>query len=247
MRCRDSGPLAFSVRERPELAEQAWELTQDTLPEYNSHGDVLNRYWGRLTEERPDFQFHLLDGDEILARARSIPVRWDGTVEDLPEGIDGAITRGFDEGGGNVLCALLIAVPRAKQGGGVSRVALEAMVETARRHALGAVIAPVRPSWKERYPLTPIERYAEWTRQDGLPFDPWMRVHARLGAEILRPVPRSLRITGTVSEWESWIELALPESGEYVFPHGLATLRVDCDADLGSYWEPNVWMQHAVS
>lgn len=174
-------------------------------------------------------------------------MRWDGTVEDLPEGIDGAIARGFDEGGGNVLCALLIAVPRAKQGGGVSRVALEAMVETARRHALGAVIAPVRPSWKERYPLTPIERYAEWTREDGLPFDPWMRVHARLGAEILRPVPRSLRITGTVSEWESWIELALPESGEYVFPHGLATLRVDCDADLGSYWEPNVWMQHAVS
>jgi nucleotide-binding universal stress UspA family protein len=32
---------------------------------------VLNRYWGRLTEERPDFQFHLLDGDDILARARS--------------------------------------------------------------------------------------------------------------------------------------------------------------------------------
>jgi len=239
--------LAFSVRERPDLTEQAWDLTNDTLPEYNNHGDVLNRYWGRLTEERPDFQFHVLNGDELIARARSIPVRWDGTVESLPAGIDGAIASGFDEGGANVLCALLIAVPRAHQGTGVSRIALEAMVEIARRHDLGAVIAPVRPSWKERYPLAPIERYADWRRADGLPFDPWMRVHARLGAAILRAEPRSLRITGTVSEWESWIELALPESGDYVFPQGLTTLRVDRNADVGSYWEPNVWMHHAVS
>jgi hypothetical protein len=51
-----------------------------------------------LTEELPEFQFHVVDGDEILARARTIPLRWDGTVGDLPAGIDGAIARGFDEG-----------------------------------------------------------------------------------------------------------------------------------------------------
>ena len=81
-----------SVAERPDLAERAWELTSDGFPEYNNHGDVLNVYWGRLTEERPEFQFHLVGGDdEILAQARSLPVRWDGNVEDLPAGIDGAI------------------------------------------------------------------------------------------------------------------------------------------------------------
>ena len=76
--------------------DRAWGSAQDTLPEYNRHGDVLEVYWPRLTEERPDFQFQLVDGDEPVARARSIPVRWDGSLDDLPAGIDGAIARGFD-------------------------------------------------------------------------------------------------------------------------------------------------------
>jgi len=236
---------ALTHAERPELAEPAWQLTRDTFPEYNNHGDVLNRYWGRLLDERPDFQFHLVgDGDEILGRARSIPVRWDGTVDDLPAGIDGAIARGFDEGGANVLCALVIMIPRGLQGRGLSAGGVEAMVMLARRHGLGAVIAPVRPSWKERYPLVPIERYSTWRRSDGYLFDPWMRVHERLGANVLRPEPRSLQITGTVAEWEEWTATTYPESGEYWFPHGLATVTIDRESDRGSYWEPNVWMHH---
>jgi hypothetical protein len=234
-----------TVRERPDVVERAWELTKDTLPEYNNHGDVLNRYWGRLTEELPDFQFHVLDGDEPVGRARTIPLRWDGNADDLPAGIDGAIARGFDEGEPNVLCALVIMIPRALQGRALSTVALKAMVELARRHGLEAVIAPVRPSWKERYPLTPIERYAAWRRADGLPFDPWMRVHTRIGGEILKPEPRSLRITGSSDEWETWTGIAFPEDGEYVFPQGLAPLTVR--DGRGGYWEPNVWMLHKIS
>ena len=121
------------------------------------------------------------------------------------------------------------------------------MIGIARSHGLEALIAPVRPSWKERYPLAPIERYAFWRRDDGLLFDPWLRTHERLGAEILRPEPRSLRITGTVAEWEEWTELPFPESGEYVFPGGLAPVTIDREQDVGRYWEPNVWMRHAVS
>jgi GNAT superfamily N-acetyltransferase len=234
-----------TVSDRPDLTERAYQLTQDTLREYNQHGDVLNRYWGRLTEELPEFQFHLVDdADEIFARARSLPVRWDGGIDDLPRGIDGAIARGFDETGANVLCALVIQVPRALQGRGLSRVAVEAMLELARRHQLRALIAPVRPSWKERYPLVPIERYAAWRRPDGLLFDPWMRVHERVGATVLKPEPHSLRITGSVAEWENWTRMTFPESGDYWFPGGLAPLTISHDEDRGSYWEPNVWMRH---
>ena len=236
-----------TVAERPDLTEVASELTRDVLPEYNSHGDVLDLYWGRLTDERPGFQFHLLgDNDEVLARARSIPVRWDGTVEDLPAGIDGAIARGFDEDGANALCALVIMVPRNLQGRGLSAVAVQAMLELARRHGFTALIAPVRPSWKERYPLIPIEQYAAWRRSDGFLFDPWMRVHERVGATVLKPEPRSLRITGTVAEWEDWTRMAFPEGGDYWFPGGLAPVTIDRDADSGRYWEPNVWMRHKV-
>ena len=234
-----------TVAERPDLIERGWERTRDTLPEYNDHGDILERYWPRLTEERPEFQFHLVDEhDEILVRARSVPVRWDGTVDDLPAGIDGAIARGFDERGANVLCALVIMIPRDLQGRGLSTRAVEAMLELAHQHGLDSLIAPLRPIWKERYPLVPIERYSVWRRGDGLLFDPWMRVHERLGATVLKPEPHSLRITGTVADWEEWTGIAFPESGTYWFPRGLAPLTIDHEADRGSYWEPNVWMQH---
>lgn len=235
----------FTVAERPDLTLPAWEAISDTLPEYNSYGDVLNAYWGGLTEKYPEFQFHLVDDDEQpLARARCLPIRWDGTLEDLPAGIDAAIARGFDEGGANVLCAMVIQVPRALQGRGLSAAALRAMADLGRANGLSSLIAPVRPNWKERYPLTPIERYAEWRRDDGLLFDPWLRVHERAGASILRPEPESLRITGSVAEWEDWVGLRFPEDGVYVFPGGLAPLTVADGA--GRYWEPNVWMHHVL-
>ena len=237
------GAIVATVSERPDLSEPAWELTKDTIPEYNNHGDVLNEYWPRLERERPEFQFHLVDGHEILARCRALPLRWDGTIDDLPDGIDGAIARGFDEGGANVLCALIVAVPRSVQSGGVSARALLGMIAIAHAHGLEALIAPVRPNWKERYPLTPIERYANWRRDDGLLFDPWMRTHERLGADILKPEPRSLQITGSADEWEAWTGLTFPEDGEYVFPGGLAP--VTFENGVGRYWEPNVWMRHA--
>lgn len=101
-----------------------------------------------------------------------------------------------------MLCALLITVRGSEQGRGLSRVALEAMAALAPAHGFGSLIAPVRPSWKERYPLVPVERYASWRRGDGLLFDLWLRVHEWLGADVLRPEPRSMRITGAVAEWE---------------------------------------------
>ena len=234
---------AFTFADRPELAEPAWDATRDTFPEYNNHGDVLNVYWGRLTEERPEFQFHVVDDDgQILARARSLPVRWNGTLEDLPAGIDGAIARGLDEEGANVLCAMVIQIPRSLQGRGLSAFALGAMADIGRANGFESLIAPVRPSWKDRYPLIPIEQYTEWRRDDGLLFDPWLRVHERAGAVVLRPEPESLRITGATAEWEEWVGMRFPEDGLYTFPGGLAPLTME--SCTGRYWEPNVWMHH---
>jgi hypothetical protein len=69
-----------------------------------------------------------------------------------------------------------------------------------------------------------------------------MRVHERLGASVLKAEPSSLRITGSVADWEEWTGLAFPEDGDYWFPHGLATVLIE--NDTGRYWEPNVWMRH---
>jgi hypothetical protein len=235
----------LSAADRPDLIDVAWKATDGVLPEYNLHGDVAETHWARLDDERPEHQFFLVaGGDVVLARCCSIPLKWNRSVDDLPAGLDGALVRGFDGDTANTLCALLVSIPRHLHGRGISAAAVRAMREVARRSGLDTVIAPVRPNWKDRYPLVPIDRYARWRRPDGSLFDPWMRVHERLGATVVRPEPRSLRITGSVGEWEAWTQTAFPESGRYWFPGGLATVAIDRNRDKGSYWEPNVWMQH---
>lgn len=116
------------------------------------------------------------------------------------------------------------------------------MADLARFAGLAPLVVPLRPNRKEQYPLIPIEEYASWRRADGLPFDPWLRVHVRMGADLLRAEPRSLAISAPVETWEGWTGLSLPADGHYVFPRGLAPLGVV--GGVGRYWEPNVWMLH---
>ena len=144
----------------------------------------------------------------------------------------------------NTLTALAAEVPRHGTRRGLAVELLRGMRTIAERHGLDHLVAPLRPMLKDRYPLVPIEEYVAWRREDGSAFDPWIRVHERLGARVATPLPTSFRITGTVADWESWTDMAFPVTGDYVFPEGLALLHVDRDADRGSYWEPNVWLVH---
>ena len=105
--------------------------------------------------------------------------------------------------------------------------------------------APVRPSFKDRYPLTPIERYIAWRRDDGLLFDPWLRAHERFGAELIGVAADSLVVECTVAELEEWTGLVFPESGRYVVPGALVPVEIDRERNCGIYREPNVWMRHA--
>ncbi len=184
--------------------------------------------------------------ERTVARGRTIPFTWDGTLADLPAGVDALGLRALGETGApTTLSALAAEVVSDRQGQGISSVVITAMAEVARNAGLDSLVAPVRPSWKDRYPLTPIADYATWVQEDGLPFDPWMRVHARLGATTLRPEPHSLQITGSVAEWQRWTGTEFPADGEHVFPGGLAPL--DVRDGVGRYWEPNVWMLHRIA
>jgi hypothetical protein len=237
----------FTAEERPDLWEQSRSVFQGVWPEYNNHGNHTGRYFGALVPRHARLQVLLYDRetDCLVARGRTIPFAWDGSLEDLPGGIDAVGLRAIDDlSPPTALSALAAEVVADRQGRGLSRLVIEAMATAARRADLAPLLAPVRPSRKDRYPLTPIDRYAAWRRPDGLPFDPWLRVHARLGATMLRTEPKSLQIEASVAEWERWTEMTFPEDGEYVFPSGLAPLVVRAGA--GAYWEPNVWMLHDV-
>ena len=104
----------------------------------------------------------------------------------------------------------------------------------------------MRPSLKQLYPLTPMERYIRWARADGTHFDPWLRVHQRMGAEILRVAPKAMVITDTVARWEEWTGLRFLETGNYVVPGAFQPIKIDVRRNTGRYEEANVWMRHPV-
>jgi GNAT superfamily N-acetyltransferase len=221
-------------------------------PEFIHHTEAtFNALWRRVRREFPEFQLVLYDDetDTLVGRGQTIPFRWDGTWEDLPDGVDGVVRRVLERGAGGeptTLSALVAVVDPRYQGRGLSALIIEGMRGLAAEHGLDALVAPVRPTLKARYPLTPMQRYLTWRRADGQLFDPWLRVHERLGAEILGVCPGSLLVEGTVSEWEGWTGMAFPDSGSYVVEGALVPVEIDREQDAGRYVEPNVWMRHAV-
>ena len=138
--------------------------------------------------------------------------------------------------------ALAAEVASDQQGRGISSLVVAAMADVACNAGLESLVAPVRPSWKT---TTHWSRSTSTRRgfEDGLPFDPWMRVHVLRRAD-LRPQPRSLKISGSVAEWERWTGVEFPADGQHVFPGLLAALEVR--GGVGHYWEPNIWVLHRI-
>ena len=118
---------------------------------------------------------------------------------------------------------------------------MRALAEERGMHSL---VAPVRPTLKSSYPLAPFDRYVGWKWDDGTPFDPWLRVHHRLGAEFMKIMPGALVVTGTIPEWEEWTGMSFPESRAYVVPGARQPVQMDLERNEGRYEDPNVWMRH---
>jgi GNAT superfamily N-acetyltransferase len=239
-----------TLEQHPELVDQVRRLSTEVWAEFLRHSTICNEYWRRLYSTFARFQVVLCDPpDTVIAAGHTIPLVWNGTKDDLPSGLDGVLERGaLDAACGRApttLSALAATVVPSRQRRGLSAAILQAMRSTAAANGLTALIAPVRPTLKHRYPLTPMEHYRHWTCPDGSPFDPWLRVHWRLGGEFLQIAPRSMVITGTVQEWETWTGMRFPESGAYVVPEALQPVLIDLESNSGRYEDPNVWMRHA--
>lgn len=239
-----------SLAARPELTLPALELLAAGWPEFMRHDPTAERHQARLATELAGFQALLVDRekDELAALGVSIPFAWDGTLAGLPAGWDAVVEQGvgdLDKGcPPTALSALSVTVAPDRRGQGLSRLVVQGLKAAAARAGLGTLLAPVRPSGKSAYPLTPMERYVRWARPDGAPFDPWLRTHWRLGGEVLGVCPASMEITAEVATWEAWTGLAFPETGPYVVPGALVPVAIDRERDLGRYLEPNVWLRH---
>jgi len=239
-----------TLSQRPQLGEQVDRLSQAAWPAFLHYTDPI--HWDSLFSTFADYQIFLCaPADKVIAVGLTIPFIWDGTLKDLPASLDELMERAIfaynSKQAATTLSALAVMVAPECRNQNLSATMLREMRSMAVSHKLHAFIVPVRPTMKSVYPLTPFDRYVQWRRVDGAPFDPWMRTHWRLGAQSLQVMARAMTITGSVAQWEEWTKMQFPESGQYVVPGALQIVSINRQQDRGSYDDPNIWMQHPLT
>ncbi|GAA2103008.1 hypothetical protein GCM10009759_38000 [Kitasatospora saccharophila] len=244
-----------TLAERPELADALWEMP-DSWPAFVLQDPVSRAFVGRIPEVFRDHVLVATDGDgTLVGRALSVPFRLAGPERNgelPPRGWDEVLLRAFaDHRRGetpDTVGAIEIAVRPDLQRRGLSGRLLTALRENARSRGFAEVVAPVRPSAKHHEPQTPMSEYAFRTREeDGLPHDPWLRVHVRAGAVIEKVAPASMTVAGSLAEWREWTGLPFDRPGDVIVPGALAPVHCRLERDCAVYVEPNVWVRHRVS
>ncbi|MGI3786254.1 MAG: hypothetical protein ACRYG2_36380 [Janthinobacterium lividum] len=239
-----------TLAERPNLTDEIGALLSSRWPMFMlagqpGHDEDLDA----LVQAFPEHQVLAVDTeDRVRGVAFSLPLDWDGSVADLPAGWDGAVARAAarERSGRPATAATALSITVAADAArrGLAVRLIEALSQATRRAGGRALIAPVRPVLKDRYPLVDLEEYLTWRTPEGEAFDPWVRTHLRAGARLLGVAPASMTITGPTQDWRTWVEDPLPGPGSYVVAGGLTPLVVE--DGVGTYVEPNVWLVHDV-
>jgi GNAT superfamily N-acetyltransferase len=243
------GEILQSISEQPGLVELVEGVDAAAFPTFMLCSD-LTPLWPAIYEVFSEYQLVLRDAStgRHLAHGNMVPFFWTGTYNELPQSATEMVHLALEQNRRGLrptaVGALQAVVNPAHQGTGLSARMLRHMAGLATIRGHASLFAPIRPNWKERYPLVPLANYARWTRADGLPYDPWHRVHVRLGATPAGVVSRWVSVTASVNEWADWTGLVFPESGEYPIPGGLVPLDVDVQDDVGCYIEPHLWMHY---
>ncbi len=237
-----------TFEEEPGCRPMVDRLSALSWPLFLLHGNVGR--WHCLFEEFARFQLLLIDPDGSLAAVgHCVPLSWDGSDRDLPRSIDGVIGRALDlmrsGEAPNTFAALGVMVDPALRGRSLSETVLVEMRRLASDNSCHRLVAPVRPVLKSLYPLIPMESYSAWRRLDGSLFDPWLRIHERMGAVMISIAPGTLAVEGSVAQWREWTGMDFPGSGSYVVPGALQPVRIDLESDSGRYEDPNCWMVHS--
>ncbi|WP_127534465.1 GNAT family N-acetyltransferase [Paenibacillus kobensis] len=235
----------LSLQEDPTLKTN--EIMNSVWPKFMSQDNYSMKYWASMRRLYPEYQLCLCNNDRLVAYGNSIPIKWSGIVEELPMSWTDTLVQGVenkDIDDVNTLVAVNIAIHSEYQKLGLSQRLLNELKELAVKVGFKNFIVPVRPSFKAEYPITLFDQYIHWKREDGAPFDPWIRTHWKLGAKIIKPIHNAMTVKGTIKEWENWTNMKFPDSGKYVIKGALQPIEIDRDRDCGVYNDPNVWMQY---
>ncbi|WP_189055920.1 N-acetyltransferase [Longimycelium tulufanense] len=238
-----------TLADRPDLRQAAWDLDA-AWPAFLVHDPaaaLLDVVFARF----PEYQVLLVEGHEVVGRGHSVPFAWDGNVVSLPpqgsDAIVGQSVRDAQAGRAPTAASALeiVVAPDRQRQGLSSRIAV-GLRDNAARLGLRDLFVPLRPSGKHLEPHTSLTEYVQRWRPDGLPHDPWLRVHVRLGAEVLHVCPASRVIAGSLEQWRQWTGLPFDRSGEVEVPQALTPVRVSVEHDYAVYVEPKVWIRHHI-
>jgi GNAT superfamily N-acetyltransferase len=237
-----------SLAERPDLAPLLGTFP-GAWPEFMYQDPVGDLYYAVAPQEYPEYVLVAVDPADpsrAAAKAHSVPY----TVPDeLPGGgwdrviLDAAADRAAGRRGTDV-SALEINIQVDLRGTGLAATMLDALRDNARSLGHRTLVAPVRPNGKHAYPTESIHDYAWRTRPDGLPVDPWLRVHVRAGARIVAVAPHSMTIVGTLADWRAWTGLPFDTPGPVIVPAALVPVHCDPAQGHAVYVEPNIWVRH---
>ncbi|MFG1604270.1 N-acetyltransferase [Actinoplanes sp. NPDC049265] len=224
-----------------------WDELDGFWPEFMTQDPTSGFYYGYL---RTHFAAHCLvavdrSTGRAVAKAHSVPLSYDLGADPLPDGgWDWAVRRSVhDRLTGTeptIASALEIMIRPDLRGAGLSAVMLGAMRANVAELGFRDLIAPVRPTGRSG----PIREYAHRTRPDGLPVDPWLRVHVRAGGRIVNVAHTSMVMTGRLAQWRGWTGLPFDTDGPVDVPSALAPVQVSLADDVAVYVEPNVWVHH---
>lgn len=226
-----------------------WDMP-NSWPEFMRHDPIGGLFYGNIEARFSEYVLVAQDDEgAVVACAYSVPfVRGDDALPD--NGWDFVIRNGLMTSLGgdepDAISAVEIAVRPDLQGTGLSGQMLAAMRDNAARHGFAELVAPVRPNGKSNID-EPMSTYAFRVREDGLPVDPWLRVHVRAGGRIDRVAARSMVIPGTLEEWREWTGLPFDQTGPVHVPRALAPVHCDVEHGVATYVEPNVWVVHRTS
>src|SRR5579859_896744 len=161
-----------TLAEQPALAEAVNQIHRQAWPPFLFHDAVSQRYWDRLLLEFGEYQLVLLEDGKAIGAAHGMPLKWVGALEDLPEGWDEAVERGFGgkEQGANpsAVVGLSLVIQPEYQGRNLSRILLSTLHDLAKRKEMRDVLVPVRPTMKSKYPKLPMGDYLSKLMRDGL-------------------------------------------------------------------------------
>lgn len=241
-----------TIAQRPEFAGA--EIDVGGWSDFMRHNRVSEAYFWQTLETFPaTCLIATAEDGSVIADAQAVQLSLGGRGRaQLPAGgWEQAVVWAFaDARHGvvpNVACALNISVAKSFQRQGLAALMLTVLRDAVADLGLASLLAPVRPSRKHLEPLTPMSEYAHRVREDGLPFDPWLRTHVRVGGQIVGTAPTSWLVSGTLAEWRTWTGLAFDRSGAVQVQGALTTVHCDIDASYAVYVEPNVWVRHTLS